>query len=336
LKKALQLMAAIVALAAGYATAGGRDPVIAEVRSDDARASLSVIGTDLPTTLPRLRLGTLAAPLVVTLATPTRIDALLPAGIAPGSYLLTLTSGKKDSNGDGNHGDEFWVTLGAQGVAGPQGVAGAAGARGEPGPAGATGALGGIGPMGPAGPSGPAGATGPVGPAGPSGNNVGLPNIEALEGLPCGLTGYTPGACPDVVRIDYVDRQISEAFGLFCRPNLQTYDLFLITADLARDEELRITASTPGSSTTQTARPNAGYTRLNAPLCVGEAATITVYRYRTGTGPYLSGGQAMMLFGPGCADAPLPVSAGPSEIVATCTIPATEYRRNQFVRITVG
>jgi len=328
-------MAAIVALAAGYAMAGGHDPLIAEARSDDANTVLRIIGSDLPTKQPRVSLGALAAPLVVTLATSTRIDALLPAGITPGTYLLTVTSGKKDSNGDGPHGDEFWVTLGARGDAGPPGA---------PGATGATGAAGGIGPMGPAGPSGPVGAAGatgaagPMGPAGPPSTGAGLPNIEALEGLPCGLVGQNPSACQNAVRIerlDYYDQFNGEAFGLYCRPHTQSYDLYLITANLALDEQLRISVVTATSSSTETARHNAGYTRLGAFPCVGEAATITVYRYRTGTGPYLSGGQASTLFGPGCADAALPVSTGPTEVVATCTVASVEYVRRGLTRFSV-
>lgn len=338
MRKALHLMAAIVALAAGYAMAG-REPLIAEARPDDANTVLRIIGSDLPTKQPRVSLGALATPLVVTLATPTRIDALLPPGIAPGTYLLTLTSSKKDSNGDGPHGDEFWVTLGAQGVAGPPGAPGPRGEPGAAGATGATGATGAIGPMGPAGPSGPAGATGPMGPAGPSGGNGGLPSIEALDGLPCGgLTGQNPNLCRNAVRVDrldYYDQYNGQAFGLYCRPHTQSYDLFLITANLALDEELRVSVVTATSSSIQTASHNAGYTRLAASPCVGEAATITVYRYRTGTGPYLSGGQASTLSGPGCAAAPLPVSTGPTEVVATCTISSVEYVRRGLTRFSV-
>jgi hypothetical protein len=64
--------------------------------------------------------------------------------VAPGSYLLTLTSGSK-----ANQFDEFWLTLGTQGPQGPQGSTGATGA---------------VGPQGPSGPQGLTGATGAAGP----------------------------------------------------------------------------------------------------------------------------------------------------------------------------
>jgi len=96
-------------------------------------------------------LGIGAAPLAIILLTPTRIEAALPAGIAPGTYLLTLTVGKQKDKAGGSEdrlSDEFWVTLGAQGPTGPQGPAGPAGATGQQGLAGPVGATGPQGPPG--------------------------------------------------------------------------------------------------------------------------------------------------------------------------------------------
>ena len=172
---------ALVALSGAAPSAGAdsaRDPVITEARANDANTILQVFGTDLSGGAPRLTLGTQAAPLVVTLATSTRIEALLPPGVPPGTYLLTLTIGKyrdrKSSDSEGPRGDEFWVTLGAQGPSGPQGIAG---------PAGATGQQGLAGPPGPAGPQGVAGATGPAGLQGPPGT-AGAMGLQGPAGLP--------------------------------------------------------------------------------------------------------------------------------------------------------
>ena len=140
--RGLAAIAAVAHLAVAPAALAdsARDPVITEARANEANTMLQVIGTSLSGGTPLLTLGTQAAPLVVTLATPTRIEALLPPGIAPGTYLLTLTTGKqrqtKGSDAEGPRGDVFWVTLGAQGSAGPQGPAGPAGATGQQGLAG--------------------------------------------------------------------------------------------------------------------------------------------------------------------------------------------------------
>lgn len=85
-------------------------------------------------------------PLVVTGFTDSQITAELPAGLIPGSYLLTVSRGPGPLRND-----DFEVTLGA---VGPQGATGPPGAQG---------------PQGPAGPAGPQGPQGPPGPPGPPG-----------------------------------------------------------------------------------------------------------------------------------------------------------------------
>ena len=192
------LAAAVLFASAPLANAASaHDPVISEARANEGQTHLLVTGSDLPTTGPRLFLGIGTAPLVVTLATPTRIEALLPAGIAPGTYLLSLTGAQSGGSGAGGpHGDEFWVTLGAAGPTGAQGVAGpqgAPGATGQTGPAGPTGATGPQGPQGPQGPIGPVGAQGSpgvpgaTGAQGPSGN-IGPQGPAGSQGTP-GATG---------------------------------------------------------------------------------------------------------------------------------------------------
>ena len=103
----------------------------------------AVLGSPGTTTVTLDQLGNLTLKSV----TSTQVVASLPTNpaVAPGSYLLTLTSGSK-----ANQFDEFWLTLGTQGPQGPQGSTGATGA---------------VGPQGPPGPQGLTGATGAAGPA---------------------------------------------------------------------------------------------------------------------------------------------------------------------------
>ena len=190
------LAAAVLFASAPLANAASaHDPVISEARANEGQTHLLVTGSGLPTTGPRLFLGLGTAPLLVTLATPTRIEALLPAGIAPGTYLLSLTGAQSGGSGAGGpHGDEFWVTLGAAGPTGAQGVAGPQGAPG------ATGQTGPSGPAGSAGPQGPQGSQGPIGPVGAQGS-PGVPGATGAQGPsgnigpqgPAGSQG-TPGA----------------------------------------------------------------------------------------------------------------------------------------------
>ena len=103
----------------------------------------AVLGSPGTTTVTLDQLGNLTLRSV----TGTQVVASLPTNpaVAPGSYLLTLTTGSK-----ANQFDEFWLTLGTQGPQGPQGSTGATGA---------------VGPQGPSGPQGLTGATGAAGPA---------------------------------------------------------------------------------------------------------------------------------------------------------------------------
>ena len=103
----------------------------------------AVLGSPGTTTVTLDQLGNLTLRSV----TSTQVVASLPTNpaVAPGSYLLTLTTGSK-----ANQFDEFWLTLGTQGPQGPQGLTGASGA---------------VGLQGPSGPQGLTGATGAAGPA---------------------------------------------------------------------------------------------------------------------------------------------------------------------------
>jgi hypothetical protein len=163
-------------------------PAITEAHADGAM--LRITGLELAGGTPKLTLG--SAELSIVSATATHIDALLPVGVAPGSYLLTLTLAKSrnDRSDDNSKYEEFWVTIGAagaagkDGVAGPQGPAGPMGATGAIGPQGSqglAGAKGDPGPQGPAGNAGPAGPSGPAGPGGKQGEN-GLDGKEGARG----------------------------------------------------------------------------------------------------------------------------------------------------------
>jgi hypothetical protein len=215
MNKTMQELAAIAIFAMATATPAlansSRDVIITEARADAANTVLQVNGANFSGGTPRLTLGNVATPLTVTLVTPTQIEAQLPAGIAPGSYLLTLTIDRKQNkSGDDEQarGDEFWVTLGAtgpQGAVGPAGPNGAAGAQGPvgasgaQGPAGATGAQGPAGATGAQGPAGVTGAQGPAGPQGipgPAGTN-GAPGPQGAPGTAGTLTSVTVHAVRD-------------------------------------------------------------------------------------------------------------------------------------------
>jgi Collagen triple helix repeat (20 copies) len=106
-------------------------------------------------------------PLTVVSASDDVVVALLPAGVEPGTYLLTLSTGPGHSRSDAFH-----VAIGSVGPPGP------------PGPPGASGSPGDTGPQGLPGPKGDKGDSGAPGLAG---------SLDALNGLPCTLNG-APGS----------------------------------------------------------------------------------------------------------------------------------------------
>jgi hypothetical protein len=113
--------------------------------------TLVIVGGNFGGGTPVVQLGgsslTLASP-----PTATTIYALVPAGLEPGTYPLSVSYGNS-----ANQQGSLDVTIGAVGPTGPAGPAGAAGPAG---------------PAGGAGPAGPAGAPGPAGPAGMGGLTV--------------------------------------------------------------------------------------------------------------------------------------------------------------------
>jgi hypothetical protein len=149
-------------------------------------------GTDQPTVVLDGLLQT------VTMYTDTHL-VILPAGVSPGSYLLTVINNSRRRNGNGiRHTAWFYLTFGETGSnAGPQGPQGPAGAQGPAGPQGPAGFQGPPGPQGPAGIQGPAGPKGDTGAIGP----IGPPGPPGLQGPPgpkgdIGATGATGAIGP--------------------------------------------------------------------------------------------------------------------------------------------
>ena len=146
----------------------GKPAVIDSASADAGLVNLTIHGNNFTKVKSvRLWLGGTATPLPIVSLTDQVLVALLPAGVAPGTYSLALGTG--GSGGDANIVDDFFVTLGGTGTAGPAGPAGPQGAAGATGPAGPQGATGPAGPQGAPGPAGPQGATGPAGPQGDTG-----------------------------------------------------------------------------------------------------------------------------------------------------------------------
>ena len=140
-------------------------PAITEARVEGD--VLRIGGFNLAAGIPRVVLGTV--PLTVVAVTAGGIEALVPASMSPGSYLLTVNLGKGNSAANEGKFDEFWVTIGATGATGATGSQGPQGVQGAQGPQGPQGAPGAQGIQGPAGPQGPQGVPGPAGAAGPPG-----------------------------------------------------------------------------------------------------------------------------------------------------------------------
>lgn len=138
-------VAALLHAAMSAALAGNDDvaPVIIAAVPDFAAnpTQLTIKGENFGNLKPFVTLD--ALPLVVSSYAPTSVTAWLPAGLWPGSYLLTLQRGDNPPKSA-----LFDVAIGA---IGPKGDKGNPGQQGPSGPAG---------PQGPQGPAGPPGAGG--------------------------------------------------------------------------------------------------------------------------------------------------------------------------------
>jgi hypothetical protein len=118
-----------------------RDPVIISASADVEAERLTVRGLYFGRSAPHVTLA--GEELTVLSFSPFELLATLPAGIEPGSYLLTVRQRHW-----GNRSGTFDVAIGA---VGPQGPAGLQGSEGPPGLSGPQGPPGPIGPQGPAG-----------------------------------------------------------------------------------------------------------------------------------------------------------------------------------------
>jgi hypothetical protein len=324
MNKSLRTLAAIAALAVVVAAPparadSSRDVVITEVRANEATTALQVIGANFSGGTPKLTLGMLAAPLTITLATPTQIEALLPAGIAPGTYLLTLTVSKgrkeKSNDSDDNRGDEFWVTLGAAGTPGKDGAAGKDGLAGPMGPIGPQGASGATGPQGPAGPTGATGSqglTGPAGAQGPAGTGATLASLGSLANLACNV-----GVCTGVTAMAI--HPTTRAVSLTCSIVSRTLRLTLSGGALGTGEGMGMTAGStdPGVSSVSVSSFGEFDTRVGT-FCNGQPLTIALTRGRSGSPP--ADGEAFSITGGGCSFVVQPTSDAAPVQRGTCDI----------------
>jgi hypothetical protein len=177
----------LLACAAGAAAQGGARLTITGAEADTDAGIIQVYGRNFIASNGTLPVVTLAGtPLVAQAIEDTRIQAWLPAGVVPGSYLVTVSRGSGTPQND-----SFSVTIGA---AGPTGATGPQGAQGEPGPQGEPGV------QGPTGAQGPQGATGATGAQGPPGE-PGAPGATGAQGAtgatgPQGATGAQGAAGP--------------------------------------------------------------------------------------------------------------------------------------------
>ena len=93
-------------------------PMIAEVKNAADGTMLQIRGANF-SSAPRVFLGTMPGNPAVTLATPGQVDVVVPADLAPGTYLLAPVNDPNKGDNNLNNIDEFLVTIGAAGPAGP-------------------------------------------------------------------------------------------------------------------------------------------------------------------------------------------------------------------------
>ncbi|MFN2412648.1 MAG: IPT/TIG domain-containing protein [Pyrinomonadaceae bacterium] len=194
---ALLLLTAASITSMAYSPSSNKTPVITSVTVSYAGndpTQITINGSNFGSAAPVVRFR--GFPLVLVSNTATKLVAALPSGVAPGTYLLSVTPAPSN-NGDNDNDDGdarsaiFTVAIGAIGPQGPTGPPGQTGAMGPAGPPGQTGATGATGPQGQTGAIGATGATGPQGIPGPMGPQ-GIPGPIGPQG-PAGtswLAGY--------------------------------------------------------------------------------------------------------------------------------------------------
>ena len=133
--------------------------VISDAQVDFVNGRIAIHGRNFGSDVPTVKL---AGQLVtVSSASDTSIDATLPAGIAPGTYVLNVSRGTATTQSD-----VFDLTLGAVGPKGDKGDQGLPGAKGDKGDKGDTGATGAPGAKGDTGAPGAPGQDGTIIPRG--------------------------------------------------------------------------------------------------------------------------------------------------------------------------
>ena len=157
-----------------------KQPAIIEVLVSPDQSVVEILGKNFPKD-PEVSLGDQGL-LTVISDSKTEIRAVMPAGLAPGDYLLTVSSGRKFRKQTA----EYDLTIGAVGPEGPTGPEGATGAEGPSGP---------TGPDGNPGAQGPTGATGQPGVLTLDGENT-AGGAEALASLSSGISNTAFGADP--------------------------------------------------------------------------------------------------------------------------------------------
>jgi len=173
-------------------------------------------------------------------ATATSFDVSV-AGIAPGSYLLSVSCGSAPTASA-----EFDVTLGAVGPTGPQGPSGPPGPQGIQGPSGPSG------PQGIQGPSGPSGPAGPPGPTSTPTPQVVLDRHGAVVGTVDGTAGVSSATIRYSVLGDTVFLQATSGglqnFGTQIQPAFggpMPARVFFKTADCSGDAYLNFAGPIP-------------------------------------------------------------------------------------------
>jgi hypothetical protein len=154
--------------------------VIASAESDFGIGRIYIKGNNFGNEAPSVKLS--GQELTLMSFTTESIDAVLPAGIAPGSYVLFVSRGPgNESNAKSASLD---VTLGAAGPRGPKGDQGLPGAKGDKGNTGPQGLKGEKGDKGDRGDTGLQGVKGDIGDPGPQGvkGDKGEPGVQGPKG----------------------------------------------------------------------------------------------------------------------------------------------------------
>lgn len=282
--------------------AAPEQPAITEARAD--AGIVRIVGTDLGGAAPRATLGNV--PLVIVAASATQIDALLPPGLAPGSYLLSLAFGSKANAPY----DEFWITIGAAGPQGPAGKDGATGPSGPQGPQGVAGKEGATGPMGPQGLRGKDGEPGVAGPPGPQGvPGTSALSLSTMAGQPC-----TVAMCPGVIVGGFDPLTSMLKMSCVRPPGTNTLS---IKANAAASSKLSFstlyfTSDVPDfTGQLRTSASSGLLNRSTTGLCNGQVVTLTFT---------LASSISLLLNGGTCVSTPLAKMPGQPEPTVTCIV----------------